>query len=315
MRRLTVALAASVLVWPPWPASAELSAEAGSARLSRRPRRHAAVADAERLRGQAQSSLSGDPTKWSEARGRGPDVPAIARPGRGRRGASDRREGCPGRPGARSICRGPETGRRARADRTLLARLETIRANRSEHWNPKRTDADYAEPSANSGSTRIDSTPRRPGTDRAAVGPGGIGLYLDDWAVQRRKARASERRRLAWSSRPAADPHPMRAWPCGSDRRATTWRHSACLADDRKELEAESSTSLVLLAVALIGRGDHELPQTRVLRTAKANPGDFWVNHELGEVYRSRTTTPIRKTPSDSARPPWRSGPEVSPPT
>ena len=58
------------------------------------------------------------------------------------------------------------------------------------------------------------------------------------------------------------------------------------LADDQKELEAQSPTSLVLLAMGLIGRGDRERAE-RVLRCAwRLDPGDFWVNYELGQVHK-----------------------------
>ena len=58
------------------------------------------------------------------------------------------------------------------------------------------------------------------------------------------------------------------------------------MADNEKELEAQSSTSLVLLAVRLIERGERRRAE-QVLQCAwRMAPNDFWVNYEMSRVYR-----------------------------
>jgi eukaryotic-like serine/threonine-protein kinase len=278
-RRLTVALAASVLV------TAGVIGGGWTLQERQRARRLAtttrvvteALADAERLRGQA---------RWSEAE-------AAAERARGLLAEGEADDTLSARvtdvladlrqEHAAAVERAAELER----DRALLARLETIRGNRSEHWNPKQTDADYAAAFRDSG---IDMDRLDPGEAGRQIArrsePVELASYLDDWAAQRRAARNTGDdatwRRLLETAR-VADPHPwrlaLRDQIGGNDLEALRR-----LADDQKELEAQSSTSLVLLASGLVGRGDRDRAE-RVLRRAwRLDPGDFWVNYALGQV-------------------------------
>jgi tetratricopeptide (TPR) repeat protein len=167
--------------------------------------------------------------------------------------------------------------------------LETIRGDRSEHWDPKRSDADYAAAFRAFGIDPDELDPGEAGRRLARRSePVELASYLDDWAETRRKARAEKddptwRRLLA--SAQAADRHPWREAlrdQIGGTDLAVLRR----LADDEKELAAQSPTSLRLLAMGLIGRGDRQRAE-RVLRCAwRLDPGDFWVNYDLAEVHK-----------------------------
>jgi Flp pilus assembly protein TadD len=249
-----------------------------------------ALADVERLRGQAQSAAPGDLTGWSEAM-------SAARRARDLLAEGEADAALRARVAAvladleRDQAAAAERAAELERDRTLLGRLETIRGNRSEHWDPKQTDADYAAAFRAFGIDLDRLDPEEAGRRLARRSePVELAAYLDDWAVQRRKARgeadeAAWRRLLAAAK--AADQHPWRAalrdQIGGNDLRALRR-----LADERNELEVQSPTSLVLLAVALIGRGERERAE-RVLRCAwRQDPRDFWVNHKLGEAQWSK---------------------------
>ncbi len=289
-RRLTAALAASVLVTAGligggWTFLARQQAM----RLAATTRAvTGALADVDRLRGQAQSAAPGDLARWSEAMG-------AARRARDLLAEGEADDALRARVTAvldeleREQAAAAERAAEVERDRTLLGQLETIRGNRSEHWDPKQTDADYAAAFRAFGIDPDQIDPEEAGRRIARRSePVELASYLDDWAEQRRKARdrgdeATWRRLLAAAQ--AADRHPWRVAlrdQIGGNDLETLRR----LADDRNELEAQSPTSLVLLAVALIGRGDRERAE-RVLRCAwRLGPGDFWVNHELGEVHK-----------------------------
>jgi serine/threonine protein kinase/Tfp pilus assembly protein PilF len=288
-RRLTVALAASVLVtagvivggWTFLTRQQTVRLAATTRVVTE------ALADAERLRGQAQSAALGDLTKWSEARAAADRARGLLAEGEADDALSARvkaaladleREQATAVKGAAEVAR----------DRALLSQLETIRGNASEHWNPKRTDIDYAAAFRAFGIDLDQLDPEEAGKQIAQRSePVELASYLDDWAVKRRKARdkrdeATWRRLLAAAR--TADRHPwrvaLRDQIGGNDLEALRR-----LADDQRELEAQSPTSLVLLAVGLIGRGDRERAE-RVLRLAwRLDPRDFWVNYELAEVH------------------------------
>lgn len=153
-------------------------------------------------------------------------------------------------------------------DQKLLGRLETIRGNRSEHWNPRQTDRDHAAAFRDFGLDPDRLDPEEAGKQIARRSePVELAAYLDDWAVQRVAARekidvATWRRLLVAAQ--VADPDPWRVAlrdQIGRNDLEALRR----LADDRRGLEAQSSRSLALLATALSGRGDRERAE-RVLR-------------------------------------------------
>ncbi len=112
---------------------------------------------------------------------------------------------------------------------------------------------------------------------------------LDDWAMQRLKARPKDAagwRRLVTAAR-IADPDPWRDTLRGrfgarDEAAATAFR---AMADDPKALEGQPAASLLLLASQLrLGIGDRVRAE-KVLRTAwRLSPGDFLVNYELAKA-------------------------------
>ena len=179
-------------------------------------------------------------------------------------------------------------------DRKLLAELEAIRGNRSEHWDSKRTDAEYAAAFRAFGIDLDQLDPNEAGKRIAQRSqPVELASYLDDWAFQRQNAQdkkdeTSWRRLLAAAK--AADPDP---WRVALRDQIGRNDHEALrrLASDEEELQAQSPPSLVLLATALIGRGDRE-PAERVLRRAwRIKPGRL-----LGQL-RARTSSLDRGRP------------------
>jgi eukaryotic-like serine/threonine-protein kinase len=309
-RRRTVALAGSVLV------IAGL-AGGGWAYLARQ---HAArlivttrivtdaLAEAELLRGQAQSAALGDMAKWSEALGaarRARDLLAE--------GAAD--DGLQTRVTAALADVARERGaaqKRAaeiERDRKLLGELETIRTGRTEHWDPKQADAEYTAAFRAFGLDLDQFDPQEAGMQiKGRSDPVGLVSFLDDWAVQRWRARsdkdAASWRRLIAAAK-AADPDPWRGAVrdlIGQDDQNALWR----LADDQKVLDEQPARSLLLLGGALNNRVDPEAARRglirgaplyptpdrtdpgdreralRVLRLAwQMEPGDFWVNSAL----------------------------------
>jgi eukaryotic-like serine/threonine-protein kinase len=289
-RRLTVALAASVLVTAGvigggWNFLARLRA-ARSVATTRAVTE--ALADAERLRGQAQSSAVGDLTRWTEARGtalRARDLLDRGEVDDALRArvlavlADLQREQ------AAAARRADEIAR----ERALLTRLEVIRGDRSENWDAKRCDEDYAAAFREFGLDVDRLDPEETGKQIARRSdPVELASYLDDWAMTRRHARdkkdaATWQRLLAAASAADSDPWrvALRDQIEGRDPQALPQ-----LADNEKELEAQSSTSLVLLAVRLIERGERRRAE-QVLQCAwRMAPNDFWVNYEMSRVYK-----------------------------
>ena len=105
-----------------------------------------------------------------------------------------------------------EKARQIEVDRVLLADLETVRGNRAEHRDLKRTDADYAAAFRKAGLDLDATEPAEAGKWLAArTEPVELAGYLDDWAFVRRAAGRPEAdwRRLVAAAR-AADPDPWR---------------------------------------------------------------------------------------------------------
>jgi len=252
-----------------------------------------ALAEAERLRGQAQIAGDDNKVKWFEAvvaATRARDLLAEGEADQAlRQRVDDVLAGL-----VREQAAAPEQAAEMERDRKLLGELEAIRGNRSEHNDPKRTDTDYAAAFRAFGIDLDQLGPEEAGKQigrRSA--PVELVSYLDDWAVQRRKARdkedeASWRRLLAAAQ--VADPNPWRGAlrdQIGRDGIEALRGLSA----NEKDLEAQSPASLVLLAVALQGQGDRTLAERVLKRAWRIKPDDFWVNsalagvHSLGSFY------------------------------
>jgi hypothetical protein len=78
-----------------------------------------------------------------------------------------------------------------RVDRELLARLEAVRGERSEHMDPKRSDADYADAFRKAGLDLDMVSPAEAGKRISGRSdPAELVSYLDDWALMRRSASA-----------------------------------------------------------------------------------------------------------------------------
>jgi serine/threonine-protein kinase len=176
----------------------------------------------------------------------------------------------------------------AQAERRLLDQLETIRGSRSEHWDPKRTDAEYAAAFRAFGIDLDQLDPKEAGkgiAQRSAAVE--LASYLDEWASRRRKARG-QKDEASWhrllQAAQAADPDPWRVAlreQVGRDDREALQR----LAADAKALEAQPARGLVLLAWALMDQRDRGQAEQVLRRAWRKDPGDFWVNHELGLVH------------------------------
>ncbi len=287
-RRLTVALAASVLVTAGvigggWTFVARQQAVrlAATARVV-----NDALVEVDRLRVQAHSAALGDLTRWAQAVGaaeRARDLLAQGEADDALRSrvfvvlADVKSE----------LATAQKRAAEVERDHQLLAQLESIRGNGSEHWDSKQLDADYAAAFRDFGIDPDELDPQEVGKQIALRSePLELVSYLVDWAVKRRNARNNADKaswqRLLVAAR-VADPHPwrttLRDQIGGHDLEALRR-----LADDQKELEAQSPTSLLLLAWGLIEFRDHERAK-RVLRCAwRLDPSDFWVNYDLGQL-------------------------------
>jgi len=285
-RRTTVALAASMLmtaglVGGGW----TFLARQRAARLLATTRVVAdALAEAERLRGQAQAAGLGDLTKWTEAMGAVARARDLLAEGEADNALQQRvasvLAGLKREQGAAQK-RAAEVER----DRKLLADLETIRGNQSEHWDAKQTDAEYAAAFRGFGIDLDQLDPKEAGNRIAQrSAPVELASYLNDWVLVRRKARGSKEdaswRRLLAAAQ-AADPDAWRVTlrdQIGRGDRETL-RH---LAADQKASKAQPALSLVLLAAALKIQGDRDRSEEVLRRAWRLDPGDFWINFQLG---------------------------------
>jgi len=288
-RKLTVALAASLLVTAAvvgggW----AFLARQRAARLVATTRVVTdALSEAERLRGQAQSAALGDLTKWSDALGAAKRARDLLAEGE----ADDslhRRVATALADLEREQAAAQKQGAELERDRKLLGELETIRGSRSEHWEPKRSDAEYAAAFRGFGIDLERLDPIEAGKQIAKrSAPVELASYLDDWALLRREAGDKKDeaswRRLLWAAR-AADPDPWRVAlrdHIGREDRAALRR----LAADQKTLEAQAAPSLALFAGALSEQGDRHRAEQVLLQAWRRTPGDFWVNYYRARVY------------------------------
>jgi serine/threonine-protein kinase len=240
------------------------------------------------LRGSAAATTLGDLSGWAAAEAelkraedlldQGEPDPALRR-----RVAGVRAEVEQGR---------AEAQRRAdddAAERRLVARLEAIRGEHGEHFDPRRAEQAYADAFRAFGVDLDEVEPKvaaatlvgRPGTAEIAAA-------LDDWSLIRlvlwgRGKEAGRWQRLVEVAR-ATDPDPWRnrlraVLGKSRDEGAITLKK---LADDGARLEQQSAMSLVLLASLLRSAGEAGR-SVEVLRSAwRRFPTDYWVNNLLG---------------------------------
>ena len=246
-----------------------------------------ALADAERLRGHAQEAGPGDLAKWSEALGAARHAQGLLNEGEADDALRNRvalalddleREQAAAQQRAAELER----------DREFLDQLETIRGSRSEHWDPKRTDSEYAEAFYGFGVNLDKTDPKEAGRQLAGrSAPVELASFLDDWAVERHKARGGNDdtawRRLIAAAQ-ATDPEPWRI--ALRDRMARNDQEGLRrLAGDEKGLEAQPAASLLLLAQSLLLQGDYAQAERVLQRAWRSKPGDFWVNFTLGRAH------------------------------
>ena len=245
-----------------------------------------ALADAARLRGEAQAAPPGESAKWSEALS-----------------AAKRAEGLLAQGEADTPLRGrvtallaqlereqdaaTEKAARLVADRVLLADLETVRGGRAEVKDASQTDADYASTFRTAGLDLDRTDPADAGKWLAARSePVELASYLDDWAFIRRNfgRPLADWRRLVTAAR-AADPDP---WRDALRARVGTNDAAAAaefrrLADDDKALDDQPAASLILLALQLRnGVGDRERTASVLRQAVFRYPADYWAQLGLG---------------------------------
>ena len=106
-------------------------------------------------------------------------------------------------------------------DRMLLDELETIRGSRSEHWDPKQTDAEYAAAFRAFGIDLDQLDPEEAGSGSPTVGTGGAGLVPGRLGLAASQRPGEERRGiLAAAARGGPDgrPGPVARRRAGPDR-------------------------------------------------------------------------------------------------
>jgi tetratricopeptide (TPR) repeat protein len=288
-RRLTVAAAASVL-------GLLILGGGGWAYLEQlKAARRAAVErvvsealdEANLLRGQARLAVVDEQSRWSEALSAAKRADGLLAGGEADNEVRSRvrtvlaaleREQAAARASADKL----------RHDRELVDRLESIRGARSEHWDPNRTDTEYARAFREIGVDPDRIGPREAGDRlRTRSEPAELASYLDDWASARRSARRPEPewRGLVEAAR-AIDPDPwrdrVRTQLGNQDAAAIAWFRT--LSDDDRALNAQPAVSLVLLARQLTGQSDRARAEAVLYRAWRHHPDDFWINFELGRV-------------------------------
>ncbi len=172
-----------------------------------------ALAEAERLRGQAQLAAIGDMTKWSQAMAAARYARALLAEGEPDQALRQKVAVVLAEFATEQAAAQRQAAERER-DGKLLTELEAIRANLSEHWNQKQADRDYAAAFRAFGIDLDELDPDEAGKQIARRSdPVALASYLDDWSVRRRQARGKKddvawRRLLAEAA--AADPDPWR---------------------------------------------------------------------------------------------------------
>ena len=232
---------------------------------------------------------SGDLTKWSEAMGAARHARDLLAEGEADGSLRRRVDDRAGRAGARAG-RGREQAAEIERDRKLLAELETIRGNRSEHWDSKQTDAEYAAAFRTFGIDLDQLDPKEAGRRIAQRSqPVELASYLDDWAL--RAARREDKKDdsvVAAAARGGAGgrPRPVARRLCGTRSAAMTGRRCGGLADDEKGAGRPSQRrACVLLATALIDRGRSGSAEAVLRRAWRIKPGRFLGQLRAGQQF------------------------------
>jgi tetratricopeptide (TPR) repeat protein len=178
---------------------------------------------------------------------------------------------------------------RLEIDRKLLSELESIRANRAEHFDPNRTEAEYAAAFRNAG-LDLDATESQPAGDWIAArsAPLELAAFLDDWAFVRHMAGKGESawRRLVAAARAADKDRWRDALRAGLGDQSPEAREALRkLACDEEALGSQPAESLRLLARLLKEAGDREAAAQVLRRAWRQRPDDFWVNFELARAF------------------------------
>jgi serine/threonine-protein kinase len=276
-RRLTVALAASVLV---------TAAVLGGSwtYLSRQRERRAvqvdlAVREAEVLRDEAVRA-GDDLARWTVARNAAQSAAWLA---------ADVRDGGTEVRLVTLIHDVEKAVQSAQDDQKLLGKLVDIRSAKADDLDGSLSDAAYAD-AFREAEIDLDALSAAEAGARVKARPLGIGTALvaaiDDWAVQRRRSRAQPQEawtRLVAAAR-AADPEPL------PDRLRDLWskRDRKGQLEQLRELpkEADLDTwpveTLRLVSDSLIESGDENAAARLLRRVQAVHPSDVSVNLRLG---------------------------------
>jgi serine/threonine-protein kinase len=311
-RGVTVALAASVLVtagllgggWA-------FLARQHAARLLATTRVVTdALAEAERLRGHAQQAAPGDLSKWSEALGAARRAQRLLDQGEADDGLRKRVTVALSELDREQAAAQQHVAELER-DRRFLDRLEAIRGTLADHWNWRRTDAEYADAFRSFGMDLQTLDPKIAAEsirDRSA--PIEIASFLDDWSRVRRRARGegdlSWRRLVSIAKAVDQDPwrNTVRDHLTGPRPQLITQ-----LAGDDGKLRGLPATSLILLAEGLLEQGQRDRARAVLSRARRAKPDDFWVNLILskaeynGETFDNPENAVRFMTAAESIRP------------
>ena len=284
-----------------------------------------ALADAARLRGEAQAAPPGETARWAEALSaakRAEGLLARARPTR-RSGAGwprllARLE--------RERAAAAEKARRLEADRVLLADLESVRGNRAEHRRrASEADADYAAAFRKAGLDLDKTEPGRGGpVARGAVRAGGAGRLPRRLGLRPRSRRGGPRPTGGGWSRRRGRPTPTRgATPSGPGSRPPTRpprpSSAAWPTTTRPSTPSRRRAWSCWPASSRTAPDDRERAARVLRRAALRHPADFWTHFELSLVHGDRSgygpaITGIPRSPAAHLRRPSRSGPGVGSP-
>ncbi len=254
------------------------------------------------------ASAPGDLSAWTEAGAEMKHAEALL--GQGEDDAALRERVAAARAGLDRGRRKAELAARdALAERTLLAQLEAIRGERSEHWDSKRADREYADAFRAFGVDLDVATAEEAGA-RLGGRPGTVEIVaaLDEWCRIRRTKFALDKGVRSWQqlaeAARRADPDPWR-----NRLRETFGRPLVAAevlkkqAEDVATLERQPAESLLLLARLLALAGEKKR-SIEVLRFAwQRFPGDFWVNLQLTGAFKGREEEVRFATATVAARP------------
>ena len=187
-----------------------------------------------------------------------------------------------------------------------MARLETIRGDLGDHFDPHRADREYADAFRKIGVDFDTMDPKRVGT-MLAEGQASmeIAAALDQWCGIRRTRVASGPEDTRWlalmGAARIADPDDFRNTLRELYRLppADLTKELNRLAADPVRLKSQPSVSLLLLASMLRIAGERDNAR-KVLQTAwRDSPDDFWVNLALNGIWfptiRGRLTGDLSK--------------------